>query len=325
VEDHLGQLEAAEVAARDAAEDARRQRDALADQLQQLNSDVVEAETRLAEQQRRLEERRTQLAADRERVGDAQLEAALEQASGDAQQAHEAVATAQAELDELGADEVELLATNHQQRLEAARQRLAEVRDELTRLQVGVELRGGEGIGQSLQAAEAELERAEDRRRGLRGRAEAVKLLLDAFEEAREAAYAAYREPLRQRIVRAGQVVFGDELDVELDEQLSVVARRLGGTRLGWQQLSAGAREQLAILAALATADLAGGQHGEGVPLVLDDTLGYTDPARLERLGAVLGAVRGPQVVVLTCVGERFRAIGSATVVRLDRAPLPSS
>lgn len=317
-DDRVAQLDAAESEARETADELRREHAALAEQVRQLGAQVSVDETRLAEQQRRLAEQQDRLAAERERQDDAALETALDQASSSVEAAHAAVASARSELEELGADEAELLAANDEQRLTDAQERLEAVRSELTRLRVGVELRGGEGIGEALQAAEAELARVEERRRRLRARAQAAHTLLRTFEEARDAAYAAYREPLRERIVRAGRVVFGDELDIELDEQLTVVARRLGTTRLAWEQLSAGAREQLAILTALAAADLAGGAAGDGVPLVLDDTLGYTDPGRLERLGAVLGAVRGPQVVVLTCVGERFRAIGGAHVVRLE-------
>jgi hypothetical protein len=79
-------------------------------------------------------------------------------------------------------------------------------------------------------------------------------------------------------------------------------------------QLSAGAREQLAILAGLAAAQLAG---SDGVPFVIDDALGYTDPARLERLGEVLGGTADAQVIVLTCVADRFRAVRGARVVQL--------
>ncbi len=317
-EDRLVELEAAEAAARRDADQARRERDALAAEVQQLEGQVTVSETELAGRRRRWEELRTELAAERERADDARLEQRLSQATEAAEEAHEAVAAVRTELDELGADEVELLAANHEQRLEGTRQRLSELSDELTKLQVGVELRGGEGIGEALQAADAELRRLEEQQRRLEARARAARTLLRAFEQARDAAYAAYREPLRERIVRSGRVVFGDDLDVDLDEQLTVVARHLGGTRLTWDQLSAGAREQLAILTALAAADLAGRDGSDGVPLVLDDTLGYTDPSRLERLGAVLGAVQGPQVLVLTCVGERFRAIGGAQVVRLQ-------
>jgi uncharacterized protein YhaN len=56
----------------------------------------------------------------------------------------------------------------------------------------------------------------------------------------------------------------------------------------------------------------------EGVPLILDDALGNSDPQRLEAMGAVL-AVAGPhcQIIVLTCQPDRYQAVGGATLVRL--------
>jgi DNA repair exonuclease SbcCD ATPase subunit len=316
-EGQLERLEAAETRSRAAAEQARRERDTLASGLRELESRVTVAETELAGRRRECEQLRARLESERQHRSDAALEQDAVTAEEAERAARDEVTRTRDELEALGADEVELLADNHEQRVDGTRERLEQVRGELMKLQLGVELRGGEGIGEALQLAEVELERARERTRRLRSRATAAATLLDTFVQARDEAYTAYREPLRERIVRAGRVVFGDDLDVQLDEHLAVVGRSLGGTWLSWEQLSAGAREQLAILTALAAADLAGGDGTEGVPLVLDDALGYTDPGRLERLGAVLGAVRGPQVLVLTCVGERFRAIGGARVVRL--------
>jgi uncharacterized protein YhaN len=221
-------------------------------------------------------------------------------------------------LSDLDADAVELAVEVAQAELEALERRRSELREEAAGLAGRLEARGGDGVGEALLAAEAELERRRRDDDSLRRRAAAALALRDAFDAARDEAYTAYRAPLRERIVTAGRLVLGDDLDIALDEQLRVTTRTLQGSTLAFDQLSAGAREQLAILTALAAADLAG--EG-GVPVVLDDTLGYTDPGRLERLAALLGRTRGPQVVVLTCVGSRFAAIPGARVVHLRDAP----
>ncbi len=231
------------------------------------------------------------------------------------QRAQERLAGHRAALDARDADQVEAAVVNTRTQLETVREQLMRCQEEAAAVTATMEAHGGLGVGEALQEAEAELARRRAARDGLWRRAEAARTLKAAFEQAREAAYAAYRAPLADRIVAAGRLVFGPDLDVELDEELRVVSRTLAGTTLAFDQLSAGAREQLAILSALAAADLAG---EDGVPLVLDDTLGYTDPGRLERLGGVLGRVTGPQVVVLTCVGARFEAIRGAEVVRLS-------
>jgi uncharacterized protein YhaN len=91
--------------------------------------------------------------------------------------------------------------------------------------------------------------------------------------------------------------------------------RILAGTSLLASQLSAGAREQLALLVRIAAARLAG-----EVPLWLDDALGHTDPERLAALGPLLAAAGDAcQVIVLTCTPERFRSVPGAHIVALAR------
>ena len=58
-----------------------------------------------------------------------------------------------------------------------------------------------------------------------------------------------------------------------------------------------------------------------GVPLILDDTLGYSDPSRLASMGTVLEmAGRQTQVIVLTCMPERYRHVAGATTIPLSVA-----
>jgi len=126
----------------------------------------------------------------------------------------------------------------------------------------------------------------------------------------------AYVAPLREKLESLGRIVFGQDFAVELDDDLRVARRTLDGTTLDVEQLSTGAREQLAVLARLAVAAITAADGG--VPVLLDDALGWSDPQRLERMAAAFHvAARDSQVIVLTCVPERYAAIGSATTVRL--------
>jgi uncharacterized protein YhaN len=55
-----------------------------------------------------------------------------------------------------------------------------------------------------------------------------------------------------------------------------------------------------------------------GTPLILDDALGYTDPDRLRLMGAVLAkAAKECQIVIFTCVPDRYGNVGEATVVSI--------
>jgi uncharacterized protein YhaN len=136
---------------------------------------------------------------------------------------------------------------------------------------------------------------------------------------ARDAAHQRYQEPLRQQIVSLGRYVFGDDFDVTLDESLRVVTRTRAGVNLPVEALSTGAQEQLALLTRLAAASLV--DPDEGVPIVLDDTLGHTDDDRLDYMAAVLKLVaKRCQIILLASSASRYQRFGEAHVVDLWRA-----
>ncbi|MBO0769144.1 MAG: hypothetical protein J2O48_10725, partial [Solirubrobacterales bacterium] len=55
-----------------------------------------------------------------------------------------------------------------------------------------------------------------------------------------------------------------------------------------------------------------------GVPVIIDDALGHSDPARLPKLWAALrNAGEGCQVIVLTCEEARYRGVSGAKLVQL--------
>lgn len=125
-----------------------------------------------------------------------------------------------------------------------------------------------------------------------------------------------YVGPFRERIEQLGRIVFGPSLEVELDDDLRVARRTLDGVTVDFDQLSTGAREQIGIIARLACAAIVAADGG--APVVFDDALGWTDPSRLERMGATIAvAGRDCQIIVLTCTPGRYASVGTATVVHL--------
>jgi type I restriction enzyme M protein len=53
------------------------------------------------------------------------------------------------------------------------------------------------------------------------------------------------------------------------------------------------------------------------LPLIIDDALGFSDPSRLETMGAAIAAAgKHYQIIILTCTPGRFMHLGSAEVVR---------
>lgn len=315
--------------AREAVAGARTEADAAADrlaairashdtqlrELQALRTRVEIAGAGFAACRRHLEDVERQLAARRAEDGDDER---LRSARTAAEQREQATATS------LAATEQQLAALDPdavERQVAAARAALARLDADVADLRAGqatlrerLRLSGEDGLGELVQQAADRLAQARlDHRRTTR-RAAAARLLHEELTRARDEAYQAYRAPLCELITRDARIVFGADVEVEVDEDLCIVGRTLDGVTLPWDQLSAGAREQLAILAGLAAAQLAG---GDGVPFVIDDALGYTDPTRLERLGEVLDRTSGAQVIVLTCVADRFRAVRGAHVVQL--------
>ena len=132
----------------------------------------------------------------------------------------------------------------------------------------------------------------------------------------RAEAQRAYVGPLRDQIEQLGRLLHGPTFKVALAQDLSIESRELDGIPIPFDLLSTGASEQLGIIVRLAAAMLVG-KNGQGVPVIIDDALGFSDPERLKAMGAVLDqAGKECQILILTCYPERYGAVGSAEVVR---------
>ena len=298
-----------------AAEDAVRDADTRAAVLTERAADARHAHARRAEE----------LRAAREAEPDADLVAAagerLAQAR-DAEREHEALAAALADDDP---DTVEARVVNARavdERLAGEAARLEREHAETTgRLQAA----GLEGWHDQHAAAATELEAAARDHDRVARRAAAAQRLHEALARHRERVRRSYVAPFRAQVERLARIVFGTSLSLEIDEDLRITHRTLDGVTVAFAALSSGAQEQLGLCARLACAALV--DPSDGVPVVIDDALGHTDPARLSRLGAVFTAATAAdgaaQVIVLTCTPERYHGIGAATVVPLAPSRRP--
>ncbi len=286
-------------AARDAAEGTRRDT--------QVRLSMAEGA------QRDAEGRLTRLRA---ATTDAALADVLTAARDRVRSAGEALEDVDARLRALDPEAIELRATASRAALERVRGALARARDERRALAAVLADRGGNGVEERLGAARAAHARAVREGAALRRRAAAARTLHDALEQERVRARQAYVAPLRRQIERLGAFVFGPGFEVELDDELRVASRTLAGVTVPFESLSAGAREQIALLARLACA-ICVAEDG-GVPVIVDDALGHTDAGRLDGMAAALSlAARSCQVIILTCAAERYRNVAGARVVEL--------
>jgi DNA repair exonuclease SbcCD ATPase subunit len=218
-------------------------------------------------------------------------------------------------LAESSPDSVEALvsnATNVYNRassdLQREQQNLAVLADRLQHAQA-------DGRYEEMEAAARLLEEAESELMSTKQRADAVGLLWRKLNEYRDAARQTYVRPLKEAIERLGSIVFGSGFEVQIGDDWAILSRTLHGKTLPFNDLSVGAREQLGVLTRLAAAQIVSRQGG--VPLIIDDALGFSDPSRLETMGAAIAAAgKLCQIIILTCTPGRFTHVGSAEVVR---------
>jgi hypothetical protein len=253
------------------------------------------------------------LAEARATVPDETLEAQRETRGDAVRELEGQTREAAARLADRRPEETEALARERRDSLDADERALREERETLADLRGQLTRAGQEGLFERWRAAQRERLRAERDLAQRERHASAAQHLFDTLRQERDAARSHYAAPLAEHIASLGRSLYGDDFAVELGEDLRVARRVLDGRSLLESQLSAGAREQLALLSSLAAARIAG-----GVPLWLDDALGHTDPERLAALGPLLAAAgESCQVIVLTCTPERFESVPGAHLVRL--------
>ncbi|MCL6596873.1 MAG: AAA family ATPase [Firmicutes bacterium] len=322
-------LEAAEAARRtaaEAAETARQEEERRLEALRRQEAGVQEAamaRERASARRQEAEEHRSVLRArleeERRRQEDADLERQAAAAADALAAAKGEERRAAAALEALDPESAAMRLRNARALVESARREGERLRADIERLRGALEARGGDGLDERLAEAEATLERAAAELRRTEVRAKAARRLVELLAQERAEALARYREPYRRALDRYARAVFGPDTRVELDDDMAVRELVEEGVAIPFERLSTGAQEQLAVLARAACARLAAAD-GEGVPLVLDDAFGYSDPDRLERLGSVLRDVAdGGQVILLTCVPDRYRWVSGATFVRVER------
>lgn len=295
---------------------ALQERERIVAQVGSANERRLTTQTRAAGATAELERATARLAADRAAQPDEALTTALVAAEARRVTEAEAVETTRATLREQDADSLEILATNARELAKRLVGDLARHDADLVAATTELEVRGRDGLRDKLDAA---LSRLGDTRRvhdSLAARARAARLLRSTMRSHRDSAQQRYVAPFRQAVESLGSIVFGSDFSVEIGDDLSIRSRTANGATVPFDSLSGGAKEQLALIGRLATAQLVSAD--DGAPVILDDSLGFTDADRRRKLAAVINRVGSTsQIIILTCEPERFSDIGSARTVRL--------
>jgi hypothetical protein len=214
-------------------------------------------------------------------------------------------------------ERVKALAEAAKGSLQTTQNRRSSAQTELTQVQTRLKIHGEEGLHEKLHMAQTNLERISHENESLFRRAAVAKLLFESMREERDKARQAYVAPLKEKIEGLGRLVFDDAFQVVINEDLQIASRTSKGVTVPFDSLSGGTKEQLSLIFRLACSMIVA--KDGGTPLILDDALGYTDPERLRLMGAVLAkAARECQVVIFTCVPDRYGNVGEATVVAMS-------
>lgn len=293
------------------------------DHAKRAREDLGRRQVREAESRSRLDQatemvasRQKLLGEERARASDEELTSVAEEARASAERKRVAAETAEWELRKVDSEGVRTRAQSIDTAVLKARSEWGTVQTALTESATRVEIATHRGIYDLLGGAQRDLDTKTKELASIERRANAAKLLLEALSLRRGEAQRAYAGPLRDQIEELGRLLHGPTFKVELAPDLSIESRELDGTPIPFDLLSTGASEQLGIIVRLAAAMLVG-KDGQGVPVIIDDALGFSDPERLKAMGAVLDhAGKGCQILILTCYPERYGAVGSAEVVR---------
>lgn len=258
------------------------------------------------------------LQAELEEAAAALSDGALDSRVADAETALEAARAVHtnrsAQLAQLDLDGLRAKQAHVEQAVERIRRQLSEQKSLRTELQTRLEVCRSDGRLDELSdsvaaddAAQAHLGRVSERAAGAR-------VLYETLQRKRNESRARYVDPFTRRLEELAAPVFGDDVSFHVTDEFVIATRTLGGVTVEVEALSGGAKEQLGLLARLACATLV--DAADGVPLILDDALGYTDPGRLASMAQVLGTSGGDaQIIVLTCTPDRYREVAGAKLI----------
>ena len=300
--------------AREEATAAERERRDFESEVRDKRVQIQTREEELADQGARLASARTEFADDTLAQAHLEATAAAAEAQTAAEDSERAVQRAGPEL--LENDPERARAS-----VEENRRMQGELRADMSGVKALLDRAAAEGHFEELGEAQADLEEAQRRVGRLERTAAAVRRLVDEVDRAYDAAQARFLAPVvKEAAPYLDAVRPGTEIRMTPDLALDGIVRR--GTEEEFDDLSGGTREQLSVIVRIALAKvLARDAESDPLPLVLDDTMGWTDDARFLQMTRILrNAAKQFQIIVLTCHPERFARLQPGRTIDLEKA-----
>ncbi|MFT3714735.1 MAG: AAA family ATPase [Gordonia sp. (in: high G+C Gram-positive bacteria)] len=285
---------------RAAADNARTRAELLAAGLERLRADLSEG--------------RETLLTDRAKYSDEALDGAVATARADLDHVEGELDAAETEAECADIARLEAVCAEAEDRVARLRERERTLENRKVALRTQLELFRTENRLDELADAEAAASAAHDDLRRVSERAQGARVLHETLNRKRTESRSRYVAPFTACLEELAAPVFGESVRFEVDDDFTITSRTLDGTTVPVSDLSGGAREQLGLIARLACARIV--DAADGVPVIVDDALGYSDPDRLASMTAVLGqAATSAQIIVLTCDPDRYALVPDATTI----------
>lgn len=297
--------------------------DIISRRLWALKSEMTARSTTLTSKREQYQSKLSKLESDRRNAPDEELNEALLDAKKEFEERSLALSKITTALAMLNPDAVESQLNNlffQKTRLDTD---VSAIEGKIRDIKIEIAIRGEDDPQGSLDVEITLRMRLERDFLQIEQQADTIDMLKRRLGFYRDQAQRAYIGPFKDAVEGLARIVFGPSLSLELDHTtFEIISRTLENVTVPFDSLSGGAKEQLSLLARIAVAKLVDRKTDDGislgVPIIIDDALGYSDPNRLVSIGAAISTSNVPsQIIILTCQPTRYLKVGRATTVSL--------
>lgn len=312
------ELRALEASAERAADDANRAEH----ELRGLESALREAAAVRHEKCARLERVREKLAAQRAAEPDEDLWQRHHAARWEHEQALARARRATADLEEAAPQLLRGEVLRAKGAIDSHQKRIADLREQLAGRKALLEKAAVEGRFEDLCEARVAALEADEEFKRIEREARAARLLCKVVEEAYAESQRLFVAPVsKEAEPYLAKLRPGTKIKMTQDFKVDKVVRC--GIKEDFGQLSGGTREQLSVIVRLSLARVMA-RDKRPLPLILDDTMGWTDDGRFLSMVQILrDAASELQIILLTCHAARFDRFQAEYSVDLDRLRAP--
>lgn len=204
---------------------------------------------------------------------------------------------------------------------DAANKEMNLLRETVAGLNAEIRTRSDEAVEEKWREATEALSAATARVAAFEKEVAILQRLASALEAARSDARELYLKPVMTELTPLLGLLF-DDVSITFDERsLLPQAIRRNGQEEDIERLSGGMREQLSVLTRLAFARLLA-RDGRPAPVILDDSLVYSDDDRIEKMfDALHRQSRDQQIIVFSCRQRAFQRLGGNVLQMTEWQP----